>query len=52
MIFYIDNTPGSAQTITFKVTSIADTDHSCSKSYLINTSTCTIKEMPVVGSFE
>jgi hypothetical protein len=49
LIFYIANTPGSAQTIEFKVTNVRDTN--CTNNGIDETVTHTISAMPAIGSF-
>ena len=53
MIFFVNNTPGSAQSIVFEITSVNDTDHSCSTNYALgsNTQTINISAMPAVGPY-
>ncbi len=47
--FHIANTPGSAQTIQFKVTNISDSN--CTHNGINKTVSHTISAMPVIGSF-
>ena len=47
--FYIANTPGSAQTIQFKVTNVGDAN--CSHNGINKTVIHTISAMPAIGSF-
>ena len=49
MVFYIANTPGSAQTIDFKVTKISD--NNCTHDAISKIVTHTISAMPAIGSF-
>ena len=53
MIFFVNNTPGSAQSIVFEITSVNDTDHSCSTNYALgsNTQIINISAMPAVGPY-
>jgi hypothetical protein len=49
--FYIDNSPGTIQTLVFSILKTTNTENGCVVNYTDNQSTVVIKAMPVVGSF-